>query len=72
MAEIRDVVAELVNVPVGTLHSDTEFRGLPGWDSLAMLSLIVMYEDEFGLSISNEQLKQARTIADLEMLARTQ
>lgn len=69
MSEIIGHVAGIANVDAAELDSNTAFRSIPGWDSLAMLSLIVMYEDEYGKTITNDELKKAVTIGDLEALS---
>lgn len=45
--------------------ADTELRSLPEWDSLAALGVIVMFDVEYGKTITGENLKNAVTIGDL-------
>ncbi|MDR0528331.1 MAG: hypothetical protein LBG69_01785 [Zoogloeaceae bacterium] len=40
-------------------------KELPRWDSLAMLSVIVMFDMEYGKTIDGGHLKAAVTIGDL-------
>ena len=47
---------------------DTVLKDLPEWDSLAALGVIVMFDMDFGKTITGEALKQSRTIADLYKL----
>ena len=47
---------------------DTELASLPEWDSLAALGVIVMFDTEYGKTISGESLKQCRTLTDLHQL----
>lgn len=47
---------------------DTELKSLPEWDSLAALGVIVMFDVDFGKTITGEALKQSRTVADLYKL----
>jgi acyl carrier protein len=44
---------------------NTELKSLPQWDSLAMLGVIVMFDTEYGKSITGIQLKSAVTVGDL-------
>lgn len=46
----------------------TELRSLPEWDSLAALGVIVMFDVEFGKTVTGNDLKAATTIADLYKL----
>ena len=48
--------------------ADTELRGLPEWDSLAALGVIVMFDVEYGKTIVGEDLKAAVTVGDLYRL----
>lgn len=51
---------EPVNVKPDTLLSE-----LPEWDSLAALGVIVMFDMEYGKTITGNDLKNSKTIADL-------
>ncbi|ODS90634.1 MAG: acyl carrier protein [Comamonas sp. SCN 65-56] len=48
--------------------ADTELRSLPEWDSLAALGVIVMFDVEFGKTITGDDIKACTTIADLHRL----
>lgn len=47
---------------------ETELKSLPEWDSLAALGVIVMFDVEFGKTITGDDLKHCATIADLHKL----
>jgi len=47
---------------------DTELRSLPEWDSLAALGVIVMFDVEYGKTITGDDLKNCTTLADLYKL----
>jgi acyl carrier protein len=47
---------------------DTELASLPEWDSLASLGVIVMFDTDFGKTISGDDIKKCTTIADLRAL----
>ncbi|MBB1652017.1 MULTISPECIES: acyl carrier protein [Delftia] len=47
---------------------ETELRSLPEWDSLAALGVIVMFDVEFGKTITGDDLKNCTTISDLHKL----
>ena len=48
--------------------ADTVLKDLPEWDSLAALGVIVMFDVEFGKTITGDDLKNCATIADLHKL----
>ena len=48
---------------------ETEIASLAEWDSLAALGVIVMFDMEYSKTITGNDLKASRTIADLFALA---
>src|SRR5690606_1704924 len=48
--------------------AETKLESLPEWDSLAALGVIVMFDMEYGKTITGEHLKQAVTLQDLYQL----
>jgi acyl carrier protein len=51
--------------PTIEVTEDTEFKEIPGWDSLVALSLIVMVSNNYGKSIDGEALRKCETVRDL-------
>ena len=51
------------------LTPETEIASLSEWDSLAALGVIVMFDMEYGKTITGNDLKASKTIADLFVLA---
>jgi len=47
---------------------ETELRSLPEWDSLAALGVIVMFDVDYGKTITGDDLKNCSTITDLYKL----
>lgn len=47
---------------------DTELKSLPEWDSLAALGVIVMFDVEYGKTITGDDIKTCTTITDLYKL----
>ena len=50
---------------VESLNENTEFKTLSEWSSLMIVQLVVMYDEEFGKSVSIEQIKTCDTIGQL-------
>ncbi len=44
---------------------ETKFRDLDEWASIIGLSIILMVDDEYGITIDADDMKQAQTIEDL-------
>lgn len=54
---------ETVEVTLGT-----ELKSLPEWDSLAALGVIVMFDVDYGKTITGDDLKTCTTLSDLYKL----
>ena len=50
---------------VESLTAETKFRDLDEWSSLAALSIIAMYDEEYGKAIVGNDIREALTIEDL-------
>lgn len=53
-----------------SLTPETLFRELPGWTSLQSLVVVISLDEEYGVSITAEELKRARTLGDLYQLTK--
>lgn len=47
------------------IKPETELANLSEWDSLAALGVIVMFDMEYGKTVSGNDLKACKTIGDL-------
>ena len=56
-------LAEVLEVPAIGLSDD--FRAVPMWGSLVGFSVMVMFDLEYGVGLTAEELKSAKTVADL-------
>lgn len=59
------LIEEALDVEEGSLTPETPLDDVEEWDSIAMLSLIAMLDDEFGKTISGKELKALKTVADI-------
>ena len=62
---IQNFADQLDDTDAEVLAPETEFRTLDDWSSLAALSIIAMVDEEYGVSISSDTFKNAKTIQDL-------
>lgn len=58
-----DRLAEVLEVPSVSLEDD--FRSVPMWSSLVGFSVMVLFESEFGRTLTAVELQAARTVGDL-------
>ena len=53
---LRDVICRTLELPPGTDCRALEFRAEPRWDSVMHLQLVLELEQEFGVTIDNEDV----------------
>jgi acyl carrier protein len=53
------------DVTPGTLNGNTIFREIEEWNSLMALALIAMVDDEFGVSLNGDNIRNSNTLEDL-------
>lgn len=59
-------IAEILDVEAVT--EDDVLGDFPEWDSLSVLSVIAMFDAEYGVNLNAVRLKGVRTVADLRNL----
>jgi acyl carrier protein len=60
---------EILGLRAGTLRGDERLEDLENWDSTALISLVVVAENNNGAQISPEKIVGCSTVADLLRLA---
>lgn len=53
------------DIDTSSFTLQTEFKNNDEWDSMTALSLITILDQEFGVSISGEKIKELNTIEEL-------
>ncbi|MDD2474659.1 MAG: acyl carrier protein [Dysgonamonadaceae bacterium] len=56
---------EVLEIEDRDLNENDEFRNYDEWDSLAYLSVIAMYDEEYDMQLEESDFKKLRTVADL-------
>ncbi len=62
--EIREAVADLLEVTPADLQPQTNLSDLPNFDSVQLLSLIVVL-DELGVEVPRNKIADLRTFGDI-------
>ena len=62
---IQHFAEQLDETNVNELTAETKFRDLEGWSSIIGLSIILMVDEEYGITIGADDMKQAETIGEL-------
>lgn len=63
--------ADILAVPASGISAETDFRSLPEWDSLSVVSYIALVDESFHITVAPRQIAGCRTVADLYRLAST-
>ena len=63
---------EILDLKPGTLQGHEKLEDLKNWDSTALISLIVLAEDNNGVPIAPEEVVGCSTVAALLRLARVE
>jgi acyl carrier protein len=67
--ELQDFIAKFAeqfdNTDASVFKADTEFKALDEWSSLYALSIIAMVDDEYDVTLKGDDVRNAKTIADL-------
>jgi acyl carrier protein len=60
------LLAEMFEVDVSQINGDTILESIPTWDSMAVLSLIALLEENFGRTdIDGREISQMKFIKDI-------
>lgn len=67
--EINEFISKFAkqfrNTPISEFSSNTNFWELDEWSSIVALSVVLMIEEEYGVSLRSADVKGVRTIQEL-------
>lgn len=62
---VKAFADEFEDTPAEEFKADTEYKTLDEWDSLAVLSIISMVDEQLGKKVTGADLRACNTIEDL-------
>jgi len=65
MENFLEELADLLEINKSELTCEYQLVGNENWDSLSLISVIVMVDEHFQLSVSNEALRKCMVVGDL-------
>lgn len=68
---IQNFADQFDEIDVDTLTSDTKYKELEEWSSLIALSVIAMVDDEYGVTLKGDDIRNSETIGDLYNIVKT-
>ena len=69
MENFNEDIAEILEVD--TIELDQELASFECWDSLTILSIIALADENYNVTLSNSEIDNAKTIAGLKELIKT-
>ncbi len=64
-AKKLELLEEALEMDAGTLKEDMILEEMEEWNSLSMLSLIVLIDEEFGKTIDSTDIRKLVTVNDI-------
>jgi acyl carrier protein len=64
-------VERVLQIPAGSLRRDQTIRDLEHWDSLKLLEILILAEEQYGTVIDEDRLAQCVTVGDVLTLVET-
>ena len=62
---IDNFAAQFDDTPADQITEETRFRDLDEWSSLIALSVIAMADEEYGVTLKGDDIKNATTVKDI-------
>ena len=62
--KVSEIIADQLGIDAQSITEEDAFIDTLGADSLDIVELIMAFEDEFSLSISDEEAESIRTVGD--------
>ena len=59
------LLEDMLELEAGSLTVETVLSGIDEYDSMAKLSLIVLFDEEFGKKLTGEKLRTFKTVGDI-------
>lgn len=63
--KVRELLASQFEMEIGKITEDTDIAGDLGADSLDLVEMIMMLEEEFGIVITDESIYTYKTVGEI-------
>lgn len=63
--KVRELLASQFEIDIEKINEDTDIAGDLGADSLDIVELIMMLEEEFGIVITDEAIYEYKTVGEI-------
>lgn len=62
---IDNFAGQFDDTPAEEIKADTNFRDIAEWSSLTALSIIAMVDEEYGVTLKGDDIRNATTVRDI-------
>lgn len=73
--ELQDFIQNIVDlfddIDTSNFSALTDFKDNDEWNSLLVLSVIAMVDEEYGIIITSDDIRRAKTIGDLYSIVKS-
>lgn len=63
--KVKELIAKQLNKPVADITDEKDVKVDLGADSLDVVDMIMSFEDEFGISVPDEEAVNIKTVGDI-------
>jgi acyl carrier protein len=63
--QLASSMDDALNLPSGTVREEDRLEDLEGWDSIGVIAVMAVIEDQYGVSLDPEGLAKCQTAGDL-------
>jgi acyl carrier protein len=68
LADVADVIRDVVDLPDLAVNSQTTAETVEGWDSFNHINIVVAIEARFGIKFLTAEIEQLKSVGDLVAL----
>ena len=70
VAELLNLVEDLLNIDRGSITIETRLVNVPAWDSMGVLLLMAEMDERFGITLNEAALAKLKGTADIVEVVR--
>lgn len=64
LEKLKEFICDFANISPDSIDENTDLRNEAALDSISLLNLAVALEDEFGVELTQENMKDVKTVGD--------
>ena len=65
LSQVRDILADVLDLPDLTVTEQTTAEDVEGWDSFNHINIVVAIESKFGIKFHTAEVEELRNVGDL-------